>query len=115
MIREARFILPAFLPDGQQSAHHVVSDAVDKLVERFGGATVANAYGYWKNPENSQTVAERVFTVDVSMDDSEDARNAFIAIATHAAIQAQQHSVYLRFPSGEVRIPTVAPLLQEAA
>ncbi len=116
MQREARFILPAKFNNGQMLSAQIFNGIVDKLVDEFGGATVAQAYGYWKHPEG-EVMAESVYTFDVALPDERAKESAFIAIATHAAIQAEQHSVYIRLPNGEVTIPTVEPLarIQEVA
>ncbi len=107
MQREARFILPTRFNDGQIIPADLINQSLEEVVNEFGGVTIANAYGYWKRPDDGKIVAESVYTFDVAMPEGREKEQALIALATKAAIRLNQHSVYVRLPGGEVIIPEV--------
>lgn len=113
MLREGRFILPTHDNSGKPM-EDVVFAALKEVVDRFGGASVIKVNGAWRN-DNGKLHLEPVLAFDVAYEPTHENNAAFIAIATHAAVQAAQESVYIRLASGEVTIPSVQPLVSAAA
>lgn len=115
-MREGRIILPSLSNDGKDldALHTQVADA---LVAAFGGFTATQGYGGWHN--KGETQYEDVVVYDVAADESGTMTNVLLdSIVDHIFRNSDQHSVYVRYPDGNVKVhprSTVAATTQEAA
>ncbi len=113
MLREGRFVIPTKDNSGK-STLAIVNKAITEAVNRFGGATAYEIGGFWTD-SNGLLYRDAGMAIDVAYEPSLANDQAFAAIATRAAIQAEQESVYIRLASGEVSIPNVKPQPVEVA
>jgi hypothetical protein len=112
-MREGMFIIPKRDNNGNDLAE-VVSSALSALTERFGGATVVEGRGVWRD-ETGKLYQEPVSTITTAYNPDPAADASFQSIAVSAAMQAAQHAVYVRTASGDVSIVSlVEPAVQAA-
>lgn len=111
-MREARIILPTH-GNGVygEDALTIHALARGKLVLAFGGITVSAGLGIWKSPEGEE-IEEPILIYDIAVGRNliYDVREANTAdatirrIAVGAAKALKQHSVYVRYTTGDVEI-----------
>lgn len=104
MTREATIILPEIgngtTPTGDRAAH---ASLINGAVTAFGGVTSVQAYGHWRN-DRGAVVGEPVTQYTIAAPETQAAEIVLYSIATTAAALLNQDAVYIRFPSGAVRI-----------
>lgn len=74
---------------------------LDMILGHFGGYTVTEGQGAWRDPETGRVYTAPVKRVTVAADWN-DARNtrSLLSLARFAAIHLRQECIYLAFPSG---------------
>lgn len=105
-MREGRIILPVFSNKGEDmdALHTKVQDA---LCAAFGGFTATQGNGGWFNPTTMQTQKENVVVYDVAAE--EDDLSTYVLLDSVVDMilrESDQHSVYVRYPLGSVKIHT---------
>lgn len=112
-MREARIILPL-----RDNAGHGVPLAHDELqmhlCEQFGGYTAQNVRGAWLSPHNA-VMQDASVAYDVACEPTPANDAALATLAVAAGRAAHQQAVYLRLPSGEVRVISCEDCAQAAA
>jgi hypothetical protein len=115
--REARIILPAphkgLEPKQAQEWANVHGRVMAVLTETFGGATVYDAEGIWKDPSDGAFVREIVRIYDVAIHSHQ--APMLETIALDAGKELGQKTVYVRDHSGRVRILEVHKPQRKAA
>lgn len=99
-MREARIILPT----GSYLIHKV-QGAIDAITNVFGGATVSDGVGHWRDRTGS-IVREIVHIVDVAYEPTEHNDRRLYDIAWKFGENADQMEVYLRYGNGHVQMVT---------
>lgn len=99
-MREARIIFAS-----QQQSVTVSASAAEKareaIAERFGGFTLSQGAGGWVHPKDG-LIEEPVCICDIAMRDSAFNRRHLRDIANKYRLDANQYSVYVRYPDGTV-------------
>lgn len=100
-MREGRIILPVFSNEGKDldALHTKVQDA---LVGAFGGFTATQAYGGWH--DKGMTQKEDVVVYDVAGEEGSFTNMLLDSVADFILSESDQHSVYVRYPDGNVKI-----------
>jgi len=106
-MREALIVCPKNDNDGRPLPL-VKKRAVRFLADTFGGCTVREAEGAWINPDTGDVQQEPVWEFTVACHDTVTVRSLLHSIAVEIGLQADQHSMYLRYPSGNVEIIEIA-------
>lgn len=102
-MREALIICPKNDNNGNPLPH-IKRKAVRFLSDNFGGCTVREAEGAWVNPDTDDVQEEPVWELTVACSDTDSVRSLLRSIAVEIGVQADQHSMYIRYPSGDVEI-----------
>lgn len=100
-MREARIIFPA---EGKDTFHNVMG-AIDAITSVFGGATVSDGVGHWRDRAGSH-VREVIHIVDIAYEASEENDRKLYDIAWKFQHDAKQAEVYLRYSNGHVQMVT---------
>ena len=100
-MQEARIILPLRGNDGQliDQSHTFLENA---LLRHWGGCTISNGLGLWKDSESGKVHREMVRIYDVAMESNPITRDVLKAVAIHACRMASQECVYVRHANHEV-------------
>jgi hypothetical protein len=101
-IREGAIALPLKGNNGE-NIDAARDAAIDALVREFGGATVLNGCGYWRDG-HGKLMPEPVSFVPVAYVNVPEGDAALRKIARHFARDAGQALVYVRFASGVVEL-----------
>jgi hypothetical protein len=116
-MREASFILPALTAYGRETTTEdyyafaqAIASARSECLEAFGGLTVTQGRGYWRNEATGRDVEEPVEIYTVAADGTYDDDHALHRIAYTAAQRMKQVAVYVRDFDGHVRIWSVADM-----
>jgi hypothetical protein len=96
--------------------------ALGYLVDKFGGATVRDAVGIWRDPKTGHLHNEPVWELVSAYEPSQASHNVLQGVAQWLGEAGRQEAVYVRFASGDVEIvdtrrtaPAVAKLKLTAA
>lgn len=100
-MREARIICPLYDNEGASLAD-THTELEGKLIEHFGGCTKVRGTGF--DMSRGEVVIESVFVYDVAMTMGLENRSILAGLAEWLLFAADQRSVYLRYPDGEVII-----------
>ena len=100
-MQEARIILPVLDNAGFElhNAHAFIENA---LVRHWGGCTIFEGKGIWKDDASGTKYREAVYIYDVAMESNPIARDVLKAVAIHACRMASQECVYVRHANHEV-------------
>lgn len=80
----------------------VLDTTIDAILTKFGGATVADGFGCWRNPEG-KVYREPMNIVTVAYDEDDNANDAALTkIAEAVAVDADQEAVYVVYANGTV-------------
>lgn len=101
-MREGLIILPQQTNEGE-SLDALRTATVADLVDRFGGATVRNAVGSWRD-DSGKLYQEPVWELVTAYEPTPDNDALLKAIAADVGRAANQLAVYLRYASGNVEI-----------
>ena len=112
-MREAMIICPKASNDGASLAL-VQRKAIGAMVDAFGGCTVADAFGHWRD-DSGAVVSEPVWQLIAAADDTADNDAALREIARDIGSAGRQWCMYVRYPSGAVEFVDTAKLWQSAA
>lgn len=103
-MRETSFILPLTDNDGNGLAH-VHAEVQEELLNAFGGFTMEDVQGVWRNDEGRRFVdASKRYTVAFDDDPSRDNDYRFSLIAAQAGKRAKQECIYVRWSNGTVEL-----------
>jgi hypothetical protein len=104
------------IPRGTVELGQLIDACVARCVERWGGCTVTNGIGYWKNPDHDKLTFGLVETEPVAILGVECSgechgrrpqaivREWFDNLAVYVRVKGDQHTVYYRmFDGGEAR------------
>lgn len=115
-MREGRIILPVFSNTGKDldALHTQVQDA---LVAAFGGFTATQSYGGWYDTATGRPQKEDVVVYDVAAEEGYSTNMLLDSVVDHIFRNSDQHSVYVRYPDGEVKVHPRSPFAatEEAA
>jgi hypothetical protein len=103
IMREASVILPD--PD-TMGAHAIRQGNIylkKELVSHFGGYTVHKAQGAWRD-NDGQIVYDDNMIYTIAMDDTAENRHRLQQVAISAGVIAEQDTIYVRLPSGDVEL-----------
>lgn len=100
-MKEARLIVPVHYNDGTEANGPNVM-VQDWLVGVFGGFTLTEGKGGWRDPKGN-TVTEPVNVYDVAMADNAEAISHLFEIARKVKNVMEQQAVYVRLPNGLVQ------------
>ena len=99
MMTEAMIICP-------RAYDVATANATNALIDAFGGCTVGDAQGFWKDAAG-KLIAEPVETLVSAFTSTPENEATLSAIAERFGAEAQQIAVYVRHASGAVEfIPT---------
>jgi hypothetical protein len=103
-MREALIICPLHDNSGHDLAS-VCDSAVRSLVSAFGGCTLSNAFGHWRN-DRGHIVSEPVWQLVSACTTDEASRAMLRSVALMILHTGRQDAVYLRYPHGDVEFVT---------
>lgn len=80
-----------------------IDEIATTLTDRFGGCTISEAFGYWRDPAG-QLIQEQVttFTVAIPIPITHSSKSFLRTFCRNLAHKYNQQAVYLRMPSGRV-------------
>lgn len=94
VLHEAQIIIPAGLGDARLN---------EALVQAFGGVTLTEGSGSWRGPDGHvHSEAVSIYTVAVAK--TTENGNRLLNIARQFGILLDQLAMYLKLPTGEVRL-----------
>lgn len=94
-LREARIILPL-------NPH--VYETISAVNALFGGCTVSDGNGHWKNPKTGLLEHEPVHIIDIAYEQNTENDMLLFNIAMKFREDAKQQEVYLRYGNGHVQM-----------
>lgn len=106
-MRESMIIVPKTGNNGENLAA-VISATADALTCRFGGCTIRDATGCWRDKAGKlymEPVAECVAACEANAESNAVLRE----LAQRVGHDAKQLAIYVRYPSGDVDIIDTAP------
>lgn len=102
---EASIIAPKYFNDGVRTTEGARAALASALVREFGGATVTEGNGLWRDPDGA-TKAEPVFVYTVAAEEDAAADRLLEALAQGLAIATDQQAIYLKDTHGQVSFIT---------
>lgn len=102
LFREAAIILPMHDATGKHTDTYRAK-FIEALIAAFGGVTVTDARGYWRN-DDGRVVDEPVKVLTVAM--AHALWPTLQRMASEACVALGQEAIYVRFADGEVVILT---------
>ena len=93
-MHEAKLIIP-------QSCKAAMGYALLVIDDRFGGSTVTEGSGSWKD-DTGKLVIEPVYVITIACTDSLVTMESLDAIADNIGRLGKQDCVYIRYPNGRV-------------
>jgi hypothetical protein len=103
-MREGMIIVPKYDNAGNPLVH-VVDECIKAMADAYGGVTVREAFGAWRNPKTGEMQAEPVVELVSAYNPESLADDAKLTdLARTVADKGGQHSVYIRYASGDVEI-----------
>ncbi len=100
-LRVATIILPQTADERNVAAH---AQLIRNLMAHWGGYTQFHVTGAWRDEVTGVTHHDGSQRYDVAMVDTFTNRTTFRAIARVAGMEADQLSVFVTYPSGEVEL-----------
>ena len=91
------FIILPLIYDGRQMVDIPRND-VEALIKTFGGATMYDLTGFWRNDDRAIPCAK----VECAMHDVPSEVSTFLSIAKDVADRMEVHSVMVQKPCGEI-------------
>lgn len=101
VLREAMIIALKKSSDGKD-AEHTIRGAQLALSNSFGGVTATEGKGFWV--DKGELVRDDVVCLVSACEDNAENRDTLEAIADQIGFESKQVAVYLRYPSGDVKI-----------
>ena len=112
-MREAMIICPTCTNDGADMSL-IQRKAVAMMVDAFGGCTVTEAYGHWRN-DAGEIMSEPVWQLVSAAVNGASARSTLQDIARYVCDAGRQYCVYARMPDGEaIFVQPSQPIAAEA-
>jgi len=99
---EAKIICPKNA-EAPGNARKALKDAIEAATNAFGGVTITEGYGSWKN-DAGKVIAEPVAILTMACEDSPANRDAIDDIAIEIGATARQDCVYVKYPNGHVTL-----------
>lgn len=113
-MREGMVIVPQQTNDGRPLAH-LQRHVIGRMVEAFGGATVREAQGAWRDAMSGTLYVEPVWEIVSAYEPEDSADEILRDIGLDVAAKGEQLAVYIRLASGEVEFLEGAPVAQAIA
>jgi hypothetical protein len=115
-MREGLINVPKFFNDGVTTTADIVETAIGAAVQLFGGATLNEAEGFWRDPATGKLHREPIWQIIVAYDEQDHHQNGLVKnLAIEIGRMTEQLAMYVRYASGEVEILDFQPEAKQAA